>query len=135
MMLAVPSQVIAFVKSLKFQRSTAYQHGRDLLQLVEEYRPWFVIPGTERLKPVMVLMVDGGQDEHPRFYGQVSCTRVSSTTQKHAGVHTSNGNCMVNPCALVHNPCCHTLQLPSQCALLAMSGHSPGSCPMQLVCA
>lgn len=50
---------------------TAFQHGRDLLQLVEEWRSWFVIPGTERIKPVMVLMVDGEQDENPRFYGQV----------------------------------------------------------------
>ena len=64
-------QVVAFVKSLKFQRSTSYQHGRDLLQLVEEYAPLFMVPSTTWLKPVMVLMVDGGQDENPRFYGSV----------------------------------------------------------------
>lgn len=63
--------MVVFVKSLKFQRSTAYQHGRDLLQLLEEHRAWFVMPGTDRTKPILVLMVDGGQDENPRFYGQV----------------------------------------------------------------
>lgn len=77
-------QVVVFVKSLKFQRSTAFQHGRDLLQLVEEYRSWFVIPGTERIKPVMVLMVDGGQDENPRFYGQVRAAAVWQASEPSA---------------------------------------------------
>jgi hypothetical protein len=60
------------VKSIKLQRSTPFQHGRDLLQLVEEQHGLFALPGdAERLKPLMVIKVDGGQDENPRFYGSI----------------------------------------------------------------
>lgn len=134
-----------FVKSLEFQRSTAFQHSLDLLQLVEEYRPWFVIPGTERIKPVMVLMVNGGQDENPRFYGQArdagavskrSTVVLCSTAngQRNISVHSRSGCNVCWPSQLETAldayvlAACSKLTSPSSCHPCRSSSTHASSC-------
>ena len=63
--------VFCFVKSLKYQRSTSYEQTRNQLYLMDKYPALFRMPGSNEMKPVLVIMVDGGQDENPRFYGQI----------------------------------------------------------------
>ncbi|KAK3264207.1 hypothetical protein CYMTET_27037 [Cymbomonas tetramitiformis] len=68
---AKDGKLVVFVKSLKFQRSTAFQHAREEIYMYETFPELFCIQGTQIRKPVLVLTVDSGQDECVRFYGQV----------------------------------------------------------------
>lgn len=67
------ARVWATVRCLKLDPSTPFQHARDALWHLENHRAVHVIPGTNILKPFVMLIVDGGGDENPRFVQQIMC--------------------------------------------------------------
>jgi hypothetical protein len=69
--------VYVYVRNLKLQRSTAYEHARNQLHLMTVTAPAvFNVPGTDIPKPALLVLLDGGQDENPRFEGQVLSSTV-----------------------------------------------------------
>lgn len=56
------------IRSGKHSSSTAYSHGLDFERLLNlpEFEP-FIKNKEKRVKPLVVLTVDGGPDENPRF--------------------------------------------------------------------
>jgi hypothetical protein len=59
------------IRSGKHDKSTAYSHSADFLALtdVPEFREIIKVAETsgEDIKPVVILLVDGGPDENPRY--------------------------------------------------------------------
>ena len=82
------AKLFVTVRNLKLQPSTPFQHARDLLWHVENYREWHTSPppnmvpfgtGTAaaaHLKPMKIIIVDGGGDENPRFFNQIMCNTI-----------------------------------------------------------
>ena len=87
------AKLFVTVRSLKLQPSTPFQHARDLLWHVENYRDWHTAPSSTPtaaspfaaaaaaaqlppLKPMKIIIVDGGGDENPRFFNQIMCNTI-----------------------------------------------------------
>ena len=70
------AKLMVTVRCLKLQPSTPFQHARDLLWRIENYRSWHVMPFTNELKPGRIVILDGGMDENPRFFFQIMCNAV-----------------------------------------------------------
>ncbi|GAQ80475.1 hypothetical protein KFL_000550065 [Klebsormidium nitens] len=68
--------MVVYVKGMKLQRSTAYEHTRNMLHNLEASPELYQVPGTEKTKPILVNMVDGGGDENPRFYAKKMASAV-----------------------------------------------------------
>lgn len=76
------AKLFVTTRCLKLQPSTPFQHARDLLWHVEQYREWHTAPRpsppppSPPLKPMKILIVDGGGDENPRFFNQIMCNTI-----------------------------------------------------------
>ena len=81
------AKLFVTVRNLKLDPSTPFQHARDLLWHVENYREWHTSPllpsaddggaqSPRPLKPMKIIIVDGGGDENPRFFNQIMCTTI-----------------------------------------------------------
>lgn len=86
------AKLFVTVRNLKLQPSTPFQHARDLLWHVETYREWHTSPPPQPaapavpaattathsrlLKPMKIIIVDGGGDENPRFFNQIMCNTI-----------------------------------------------------------
>ena len=70
------AKLMVTVRCLKLQPSTPFQHARDLLWRIKNYRQWHVTPFTDELKPARIIILDGGMDENPRFFFQIMCNAV-----------------------------------------------------------
>ena len=59
--------------SAKHQGSNAYHHLEDLKKIytLQEFEP-FLFSGGEA-KPILIITVDGGQDENPRYEKTINC--------------------------------------------------------------
>ena len=64
-------QVCIFVRSLKFNRSTGFQHARETIDLVRRLPDLFKMQSAGRPKPIMIINVDSGPDEHPTHYASI----------------------------------------------------------------
>ena len=71
------AQVWATVRCLKLDPSTPFEHTRNALWHIENHRQTHTIPGSDILKPFLLLIVDGGGDENPRFVQQIMCLTVT----------------------------------------------------------
>ena len=82
------AKLFVTVRNLKLQPSTPFQHARDLLWHVENYREWHTSSPSPSaaaaaaatsplpLKPMKIVIVDGGGDENPRFFNQIMCNTI-----------------------------------------------------------
>jgi len=63
------------IRSGKHDSSTAFSHGTDLETILQrEEHISYTKTETGETKPVIIIVVDGGPDENPRFYLESNCS-------------------------------------------------------------
>ena len=60
------------IRSAKHSKSTALSHGRDFERLLEVEQLQSFLKYDESIKPVVIILSDGGPDENPRYQKVIS---------------------------------------------------------------
>jgi hypothetical protein len=65
------------VRSIKFNRSTGFQHARETIHLWRHFAQQFQVPGAlGKAKPIWIINIDSGPDKHPTHYASIIANAI-----------------------------------------------------------